>query len=351
MGKEKGKLTGPSKLNCLYILDVLKKHSDANHTLSASKINDLIYKERGIRVNRETVKENLMSLVDFGYDIEYTEKERTNSKGEPESVYTDWYINSKFDDSEIRYLIDGLLFSKQLTDKQSRDLIDKLAALTSEHFKTHVNHIKVLHNNVPRNPDLFYNIEILDEAINDKKQVSFNFMRYDTNKKLELKLYPDSKPAVHIINPYQMVSTNGHYYLICNNDNYDNIVHYRLDLIKNIQVLETAAKPIRKIRDGKDGFNLAKYMAEHIYMFGGGSVNVKLRTDQDNMLALIDWFGNNFRITERRQDGKIDVTLKVNEDAMVYWAMQYGQSVTVLAPESLREKVKAGLKKALDEYK
>ncbi|MDR0853576.1 MAG: WYL domain-containing protein [Clostridiales Family XIII bacterium] len=351
MGKEKGKHTGSSKLNCLYILDILQKHSDRDHTLSASKINDLLYKEWDIRINRESIKKNLMSLVEFGHDINCKEKVRINSRGEEECVNTDWYINSEFDDSEIRYLIDGLLFSKQLTDKYCHDLIEKLEGLTSEHFKSHVKHVKVLHTSASRNPSLFENIEVLNEAINNKKQVSFNFMRYDTNKKLVTKLYPDGKPVKHIINPYQMVSTNGHYYLICNNDKYDNLAHYRLDLIKNIEKLDSSMKPIQKINEGKD-FDLAKHMDEHIYMFNGESVKVKLRTDEDNMLALMDWFGDNFKITqEHHQDRKIDVELTVNENAMVYWAMQYGQYVTILAPESLREKVKVGLETALNKYK
>jgi predicted DNA-binding transcriptional regulator YafY len=34
-----------------------------------------------------------------------------------------------------------------------------------------------------------------------------------------------------------------------------------------------------------------------------------------------------------------EVSVRVNEGAMFYWAMQYGCSVTVLEPESLRNKI------------
>ena len=53
-----------------------------------------------------------MNLLDFDFGIDYTEIIKKNEKGEEIPICTDWYITREFDDSEIRLLIDSVLFSK-----------------------------------------------------------------------------------------------------------------------------------------------------------------------------------------------------------------------------------------------
>ena len=48
--------------------------------------------------------------------------------------------------------------------------------------------------------------------------------------------------------------------------------------------------------------SLPKHMAEHIYMFSGQSVQVKIRTFAEVMGQLIDWFGRNFHILQEDDD-------------------------------------------------
>lgn len=52
----------------------------------------------------------------------------------------------------------------------------------------------------------------------------------------------------YIINPYTMVANGGKYYLICNYDKYDNLSHYRIDRISNIEILDTPRKPKNRLR-------------------------------------------------------------------------------------------------------
>ena len=47
---------------------------------------------------------------------------------------------------------------------------------------------------------------------------------------------------------------------------------------------------------------------------------------------------------------KLYASIKCNENALYYWIMQYSSVMKVISPESLVNKVKEGLKKALDKY-
>ena len=325
------------KVIILAILEILNKHTDSEHRLSAKNIMDMLAAEYGLDVDRKAVKRNLMDLIDFGYDIEYSEKKRTGKQGVEANIYTDWYIIHKFDNSELRLLIDSLLFSKHIPYSQCKDLIDKLKSLTSSHFEASVKHVHNLPENGPANKALFSVIDLLDDAIQRKKQVVFNYTEYTADKARRIKTDKAGGVVEYIINPYQMVTANGRYYLICNHDRHVDLAHYRVDRIENLRVLEKGkAKPLREVKGAENGLNLPQHMAEHIYMYSGEGVRVTFRANRSVITDIVDWFGLDFSVKEI--DGEtIEIIVKVNEQAMYNWAMQYGSRVEVLKPKSLRD--------------
>ena len=108
------------KLLLLNILDILQKYTDGDHKLKQSEIEDKLRNEYSMVVDRKSVKHNLMNLQEFGYRVEYKEKKRmiktqNSETGEvqlTESImYTDFHLKRDFDDSELRLLIDSVLYS------------------------------------------------------------------------------------------------------------------------------------------------------------------------------------------------------------------------------------------------
>ena len=51
-----------------------------------------------------------------------------------------------------------------------------------------------------------------------------------------------------------------------------------------------------------------------------------------------------------KADGKYKVTVRVSPQAMEYWAMQYLNTVEIISPLSLREKLKENLRNAMQKY-
>mgnify|MGYP000332074518 FL=1 len=116
----------PKKMIIINILDILKRYTDENHRLSQREIMDILEREYDMKVDRKAVKRNLMNLIDFGYQVEYSESIRQGKNGEEEIIFTDWYLEKDFTDSELRLLIDSLLFSKHIPYSQCKALIEKL---------------------------------------------------------------------------------------------------------------------------------------------------------------------------------------------------------------------------------
>lgn len=193
-------------------------------------------------------------------------------------------------------IIDSLLFSKNIPCSQCNKLVEKLEALSNIYFKANVKHIRNLQENIPTNKQLFYTIEILNEAISKGKQVKFNYSFFDIDKKLHPRRNSAREIREYIINQYQIVATNGRFYLICNYDKYDNVSHYRLDRITNIKLLDTTLKPKSKVKGLEKSFDLPKHMAEHIYMFAGESVIITFIAKRYVVNEVIDWFCNDAKL-------------------------------------------------------
>ena len=307
-------------LNML-ILEILEQHTDSDHCLTQLEIVDLLEKNYGIRCTRQTVKNNLMLLKDMGYEI---------------SLKSGVCLTSRqFENAELRMLIDSVLFSRTLSGAQAERLIEKLVGLGNKYFHAKVKHVshlpKLIHSD---NKQVLLNLDVLNDAIEQGRKVSFIYNSYGK----DFKLHP-KREEPYIVSPYQMVANQGRYYLLGNYDKYNNISHYRLDCMTKVKMLEDKAKPKKQVEDFAQGYSLPKHMAEHIYMFSGPSVQVKMRVSEHMMGALIDWFGKEFRIVQEDAD-KLIVSVACNKLAMRYWALQYGEYAEILEPESLRDEIR-----------
>ena len=331
----------PKKMIIINILNILKKYSDMDHRLTQQDIAEKLKKDYYMDVDRKTVKRNLMDLLDLDCGIEYTEIPRKDENGNETSLCTDWYIQPEFDNSELRLLIDSLLFSKNIPRTQCKQLIDKLIGLSNIYFNKKVDHICNLPENRAENKELFYTIDILEDAISGKKKVSFLYNSYGADKKLHPR-----REEEYIVNPYQMVATNGRYYLICNYDKYDTLANYRIDKITNIKILDEARKPIKELNEE---LNLPKHMAEHLYMFAGKSIRAKFKAKNYIIDQIVDWFGIDVKITKHNDEESL-IEVLVNEEAFFCWAMQYALHTEVIEPTEMRERISDAVKELNKKY-
>lgn len=110
--------------------------------------------------DRKAIRRNIMNLMDLGYNIEYKETVRmvpNKVTGELEESYiwSDYYYVSDFSDSELRLLIDSLIFSKHIPYSQRKELIEKLEGLSNIYFKSRIKHISVSTDYKIDNKELF----------------------------------------------------------------------------------------------------------------------------------------------------------------------------------------------------
>lgn len=349
-------LKQPKKLLILDILDILRRYSDENHRLSQKDIADILRKEYNMVADRKAIRRNIINLMNCGYEIEYSESIRMvpNARtGEAEESYlwSDFYLVRDFTDSELRLLIDSLLFSQHIPYNQCKELVEKLASLSNVYFHSRIKHITRPPDHKNDNKQLFLNIELLDEAISRGRKVSFKYLEYGTDKCPHIRKRPDGSERIYIISPYQMAVKEGKYYLICNYDKYDDISNYRLDRITELTMLDEPVKPFERLKwaNGRT-LDLAAYMQEHPYMFASDNVRAVFWVAKPLISDVIDLFGTDITFSDEDDDGVV-VSAFTNEMAVEQFAFSFAPDVTVLKPEQLREKIKCDLNRALENYK
>ena len=322
----------PKKNALVRIWDILKRYSDAEHPLTQSKICSLLKKEYGIDLKRKAVAANISRLQEIGVEVIQT------SKGA--------YIDIRdFEDSELHMLIDGVLSSKHISAKHSKDLIERLCGLSNQYFRACVKNIYSVNDwSKTDNQELFLNIEIIDEAISQKKQVGFEYYKYDVDKKLHLSSY-------QYVSPYQLILHNQRYYLMGYSEYWGNMVYLRMDHIKNMEMTDKSATKLRSIKGFENGIDYKELATGRPYMYSDKAVNVTLKVSREIIDQIVDWFGEQAKISNIRDDEEhIKVVIKASPMAMEHWVMQYSNFAEVLSPQSLRDKIKDNLKTALKKY-
>ena len=342
------------KIIILYILQILRKYTDFNHTMTQQQIAEKLKADYGLEVNRTTVKRNITDLIDAGYDIQYTEVVRSHTDrktGEREEnvIYTDLYYQHDFTESELRMLIDGLLFSRSVPYRQRKQLIDKLGKLSSAYFNQRMNHVHCMSADSPQNPELFHTIDVLDEAITNQKQVRITYGYYGTDMKLHKSRGADGNEKRQVLNPYQMLASEGRYYLICNNDRHENVANYRIDRIMNIEMLETPVKPKSQVVGLEEGLDLQEYVYQNLNMFSGKADRVEFEIPKSAVSLVIDFFGRHVSFSEK-ENGTVSCRLLVSREAMKRWAVQFSGTVRVTSPKELVEEIRQEIVKAAEQY-
>ncbi len=331
----------------LNILQILKDHSDVRHRLTQNDIINLLKTTYDMDVERKSITRNIDNLIEAGYGIGYDEKGKGKGKNKT-VVRTNFYIERDFDNSELKFLIDGIIFSKLLSSRQKKHLIKKLENLSNKYFKSSLSKVSMSDNDKTKNEDLFLNIEIIAEAIDKGKKIQFNYLTYDMNKNLVYRENKNKEPKQYVVSPHQMVASNGRYYLLCSYDKYeDEISNLRVDRIINAKILDEKKDKNKAFNN----FNAPKHMIEHIYMMSGESEMVTFEFDKKTLINVIDWFGYDIIIKKSPNKDKYIATAKVNANAMRFWALQYGENVTVKSPKSLVNKIKNQLNDMKKRYK
>ena len=317
------------KTSAIAVLRILEEFSDEQHILTQPQLLEFLSSIYNVSLDRRTLYRNIEMLQDFGYDIStYSE----NGKG--------YYLRDRtFEQSQIFLLCNAIHSSNFIPQNSSKELIDKLLDTQSRYFKNDFKDMVFVENKMKKeNKEFFLNIEMLAEAIKNKKAISFSYTKYDLNKNLI-----DRRQEPYVFSPYYLVYNLDKTYLIGRSRNHEDFTHFRVDRMKKIKIVD---EPYIKLSKREDPYEYAK---NKIYMYHGDSDTIALKCDMSILDDVIDTFGKD--ITLETDGNGFKAYVKASKDGIVYFALQYARYMEVLEPKDVRDEIAKVLKEAIKKYK
>ena len=324
------------KASIILVLKVLEEYSDENHYLTHQNIIDKIENLYGLELERKSIASSLSLLEEIGYDI---------VKG-PKGGFA--LLSRTFETSEVTFLVDAIFSSKSISGKQAKELTKKISSGLSKYDRKSYEYLnKSSEISRTSNAEVFYNIEIINEAIKNNKWIGFKYIDYDNDGKETLRF----NGYVYHCSPCYLVNNFGRYYFLGYRYKYDSVSSYRIDYMKEVYIMDERERLDPKtLKEFKDYNSISDYINDHIYMFGGNSIEVVMRLNEPYVAQYIyDWFGQNAKIY--KQDNDLYARVKCNETAFFYWVMQYGEHLHVISPQSMVDWIKRAAEAIRDQYK
>jgi len=353
-----------SKKAVLAVLEILKRYTDVDHTISNVKIRKILEKKYDIKKHRDTVKNTLTNLVDSGI-ITCAHSDR--SKDDEEYTYN-YYYNQLFSNEELQVLINSVMFSKMLTEEQVKKLSNSLKSLATEHFKKELNYINTLPdkqytinkrtiNNFTKILKIIY--ENKQKSGDKEKRIRFQFNNYgvdDSGKTVLSK----SSAGKHELLPLRICEVNHRYYLIGYMEGKMQLCHYRIDLITGLEEKEYAGLEKNEIKEklinSLTTKTVSQYMSEHFYMFFGDAKEIIIEIQSNNHFSpyggytlLFDTFGENWCLKEKKEESII-VSVRCVVDAMKILVMQYIDRIKVIGPPDIKKEIELKIADSLKKY-
>ncbi|MBP3478709.1 MAG: WYL domain-containing transcriptional regulator [Oscillospiraceae bacterium] len=317
------------KLKILYILDYLQKNSHECKPVRAAELIAMLDRQHNIRCDRKTVYSDIAALMDYGVDI-ITKPGKNGG----------YYIASRnFELPELKLLIDAVQSSRYLTEKKSRELIEKLCNQCNEHDASLMKRNVLVSGRVKSmNETIYYNVDTIQEAISQNRQIQFRYFDWGLDGKRRF------REKDYIASPYGLCQDNENCYLLGHSPRHG-ITSYRVDRMCDIVVTNENRTPCPELT----GKALIDHANSLFQMFAGDAVNVKMRFHRELINVVIDRFG---RDTMLIPDGEEHFTFNVPiavSPMFLSWVIGFGKKARILYPQSVVEQCRQMCLDALDQ--
>ena len=325
-----------SKTKTLLIYKYLYEYSDENNPLTTTELIRLLQRD-GYSCERKSIYADIKTLNSVGFDIV--------SSMSPKRGF---FIASRtFELPQVRLLIDAVTSAGFITPDKTRDLVSKLEGLVSKNEADElVSQVYIDPNTKCDNEEIYYIIDALHDAIINQCKVKFQYKRRNIDKE-NRKSYTQKTFKV---SPYALIWKDDHYYLVCNNEKYDNLMNLRLDRIRRIEQLDEHVREISEVSEYQFGIDVSDYVSKMFNMFSGEPDKVKLLCHLDLREEMMDRFGTKIPLVAVDSNHFETVIDAAVSDGFVSWIMNFGDKLKVIEPQSLADKVKEKALRIANQY-
>ncbi|MBO4937840.1 MAG: transcriptional regulator [Oscillospiraceae bacterium] len=318
------------KLKIFYILDYLQRNSHEDHPVRAAELIDMLDKQHNILCERKTIYSDIAALQEYGVDI-------VSIPGKSGGYYI---ASRNFELVELKLLIDAVQSSRFLTEKKSRELIEKLCNQCSVHDAKLMRRDVLVSGRVKSmNESIYYNVDRIQEAIGENRQITFRYFDWGLDGKRH---YRDK---YYQASPYGLCQDNENCYLLALSERHG-ITSYRVDRMADISLLNVSRLPCPELA----GKKLTEHANRLFQMYSGDATDVKLRFHRSLVNVVIDRFGKDTMLIPDGEEHFV-FTVKVAVSPMfLSWVIGFGTKAKILYPQSVVDQCQQMCLDAMAQY-
>ncbi len=334
------------------IYDYILKHSDENTAVTKQQIINHL-SDYGIAAERRSIYRDIDEINKALWinenDSNYDELEDAIEDGYYEEFiqYNEslkgYYIpQRKYSVDDIRLICECIYSSKYISQAAAEDLVeimkDFLSNEQAEQIKADAlvtDRVRILDRRV------MYNLSELNIAMSKKQdlkkhepeKVTFKYLKYNIDN-LESQV-PRRSGNLYKVSPYQIIITDGNYYLLAFDNQSKKMRTYRIDRMKDVK--RTGEK-----REGFDEFSkidLKTYTQRTFGMYSGRRERVTLQFVMSLLDTIVDRFGTKAAAYKKIDEHHFTVTTDVEISPQFYgWLRGFGKSASITYPKEEKEK-------------
>ena len=308
-----------SQNGLLLLRQYLYERTDEQHQVSVTDIL-AFWQQQGIQAGRKSVYTDIELLQNAGMDIVCVKSSQNK-----------YFVGQRlFELPELKLLVDAVESSRFITEKKSAALIKKLGHLTSTAQAEQLNrHIYMGGTPKPENESIYYNVDTIHNAIQEKQKIVFQYFEYTPKKEKVLK----HDGYKYRFSPYAMIWNRDCYYAVGWSEKHGKIAQFRVDRMTAVEPLEhTAVQTL--------DFDPAEYVRKVFGMYPDDLCTVELLCDNEIMRSVIDRFGENVR-TETVDEQHFRATVEVAPSLPFFsWVFTFGGKIHIISPAAVLEEMR-----------
>jgi len=270
-----------------------------------------------VTADRKSLYDDLEQLRVLGIDV----------IGEKSGRNYYYHVGSKqFEIAELKLLVDAIQSSRFITERKSNELIKKLTGMASNYEAAELKRQVFVRGRVKTmNESIYYFVDDVHRAITTNKKIRFEYMKWNLQKELV-----PHRDRPYVVSPWALSWDDENYYLIGYDEDAGSIKHFRVDKIKNIEILDERRAGKEKFEE----FDLAKYSRMSFGMFGGMPTRVRIAFEDSMTGVFIDRFGKDITILPAERSGWSETTVDVALSRQFFgWIYALGNKVRITGPE------------------
>ena len=309
-----------NKLKLLYLKELFEERTDGEHEITIKDMQAYL-DGYGISADRRTLYQDIETLQFYGMDIDH----ERNGRG-----YR--LLSREFEPYEVKLMIDAVSSSRFLSERRSRELVEKLKRQCSHFERDPMQRQLMLANRVKGTSKVLHiNVNEVFSAIGQNRNIRFRYFKYDLQKN---KGY---HKRIYEVSPWDMLYADDQYYLLA----YDpeekkedkRFKYFRVDRMDSVKTLESR----RQGQEEHDKIDMVTRTKNTFNMFGGKVEYVTLRFPNFQFEIAMDRFGHDI-IPAKDGPDHFTVTVPVAVGPHFYgWIFGLKNYVTIVGPEYVRK--------------